>query len=175
LAAVDIAAEKGLRIPLVYNTSGYDKPETLELLKGVFDIYMPDFKFWNSKVAAQLCDAADYPEMAREAFKEMHRQVGDLVVDERGIAQRGLLVRHLVLPEGLAGTRGVMRFLATEISPDTYVNIMAQYTPCGRATQVTPLNRSITEKEYQEAVEMALEEGITRLDERKRTFVLRWF
>jgi len=175
LAAVDKAAEDGLRIPLVYNTSGYDRAETLAVLEGVFDIYMPDFKFWDPKVAGQFCDAADYPDVARDAFKEMHRQVGDLVLNERGIAQKGLLVRHLVLPEGLAGTREVMRFLATEISADTYVNVMAQYRPCGRAAQVPPLHRSITDNEYQEAIDMALQEGITRLDERKRAFVLKWF
>ncbi|MDY6953234.1 MAG: radical SAM protein, partial [Thermodesulfobacteriota bacterium] len=175
LEAVDRAAKDGLCIPLVYNTSGYDRVETLAALEGVFDIYMPDFKFWDPAVAGKLCDAPDYPEVAREALKEMHRQAGDLVLDQRGIAQRGLLVRHLVLPEGLAGTREVMRFLAAEISSDTYVNVMAQYRPCGRASQVPPLDRSITDNEYQEAVDMALQEGITRLDERKRAFVLKWF
>jgi len=104
----------------------------------------------------------------------MHRQVGDLVMDGQGVAQRGLLVRHLVLPEGLAGTRQVMRFLAREISPNTYVNIMAQYRPCGRASEVQALRRSITEEEHQEAIQMANKEGITRLDERKRTFLFRW-
>ena len=175
LVAVDKAAEDGLRIPLVYNTSGYDRAETLAVLEGVFDIYMPDFKFWDPKVARQFCDAPDYPEVAREALREMHRQVGDLVLDEQGVAQRGLLVRHLVLPEGRAGTRDVMRFLATEISTDTYVNIMAQYRPCGRAAQVPPLHRSITDDEYEEAIDMAVQEGMTRLDERKRAFVLQWF
>lgn len=174
LVALDRAIRLGLRVPLVYNTSGYDKSETLTILDGVFDIYMPDFKFWDTKVAEELCGAPDYPEVARTAFKEMHRQVGDLVIDEHGIAQRGLLVRHLVLPEGLAGTREVMRFLAREISPNSYVNVMAQYRPCGRASEVQALRRSITEEEHQEAVEMANQEGITRLDERKRAFVFRW-
>jgi putative pyruvate formate lyase activating enzyme len=136
---------------------------------------MPDFKFWDPRVAEKLCDAPDYPEVAREALKEMHRQVGDLVLDERGIAQRGLLIRHLVLPDGLAGTRDVMRFLAKEVSSNSYVNVMAQYRPCGRAAEVPSLRRSITDEEYQEALETARQEGITRLDDRKRVFALRWF
>ena len=174
LAALAKAIEAGLRVPLVYNTGGYDSSETLAILDGVFDIYMPDFKFWDTKVAEELSDAPDYPEVAREALKEMHRQVGDLVMDQQEIAQRGLLIRHLVLPEGLAGTRQVMRFLARKISPDTYVNIMAQYRPCGRASEVEALRRTITEEEHQEAIQMAHDEGITRLDERKRVFVLHW-
>jgi putative pyruvate formate lyase activating enzyme len=175
LAGVDKAADGGLRIPLVYNSSGFDKVETLAILEGVFDIYMPDFKFWDARVAEELCSAPDYPEVAREALKEMYRQVGDLVLDEHGIAQRGLLIRHLVLPEGLAGTRGVMRFLAKEISAKSYVNVMPQYRPCGRASEVPALRRALTDKEYKEAIEMAHHEGITRLDERKRVFMLRWF
>ena len=174
LAALDKAIEAGLRVPLVYNTGGYDRSETLAILDGVFDIYMPDFKFWDPKVAEELSDAPDYPEVAREALKEMHRQVGDLVMDQQGVAQRGLLIRHLVLPDGLAGTRQVMRFLAREVSPDSYVNIMAQYRPCGRASEVQALRRTITEEEHQEAIQMAHNEGITRLDERKRVFMLHW-
>jgi putative pyruvate formate lyase activating enzyme len=174
LAALDKAIEAGLRVPLVYNTGGYDRSETLAILDGVFDIYMPDFKYWDPKVAEELCDAPDYPEAARKALKEMHRQVGDLVMDGQGIAQRGLLIRHLVLPEGLAGTRQVMRFLAGEISPNSYVNIMAQYRPCGRASELQALRRSITEEEHQEAIQMANQEGITRLDERKRAFLFHW-
>ncbi|NVM56761.1 MAG: radical SAM protein [Desulfobacterales bacterium] len=174
LEAVVRAVELGLRVPLVYNTSGYDRFETLAMLEGVFDIYMPDFKFWDPKVAEQLSDAPDYPEVARKAFREMHRQVGDLVLNQQGIAQRGLLIRHLVLPDELAGTREVMRFLATEISANSYVNIMAQYRPCGRASEVPALRRGITDEEYQEAIEIARKEGITRLDERKRTFVFKW-
>ena len=174
LAALAKAIEAGLRVPLVYNTGGYDRSETLAILDGVFDIYMPDFKFWDPKVAEELSDAPDYPEVAREALKEMHRQVGDLVTDQQGIAQRGLLIRHLVLPEGLAGTRQVMSFLAKEISPNSYVNIMAQYRPCGRASEVQALRRAITKEEYEEAIQDARSEGITRLDERKRVFVLKW-
>ena len=136
---------------------------------------MPDFKFWDPKVADQLCDAPDYPAVARRAFREMHRQVGNLMLDEQGIAQRGLLVRHLVLPDGMAGTREVMEFLAKEISANTYVNIMAQYRPCGRAAEVPSLRRSISDEEYQQAIDLACQEGITRLDERKRVFALQWF
>ena len=117
LAALPLAIEGGLNVPLVYNTGGYDALETLRLLDGVVDIYMPDFKFWDPQVAKDLCQAEDYPEIARQAVKEMHRQVGDLVVDEDGVARRGLLVRHLVLPDGLAGTREIMEFLAREVSP----------------------------------------------------------
>ena len=174
-AAIDEAAKAGLRVPLVYNSSGYDKAATLGLLEGIFDIYMPDFKFWDPKVAQQLCDAPDYPEVARGAVREMHRQVGDLVLDGQGIAQRGVLIRHLVLPDGLAGTREVMRFLAEEISPNSYVNVMAQYRPCGHASNVPSLSKGISDQEYGDAIDLAQKEGITRLDERKRAFVLRWF
>ncbi|MDP2799225.1 MAG: radical SAM protein [Deltaproteobacteria bacterium] len=172
LEALYIAIEGGLSVPLVYNTGGYDSIETINLLDGIFDIYMPDFKYWDEEVAIRLSKAPGYPEIARQAIKEMHRQVGDLTVDSSGIAQRGLLVRHLVLPDGLAGTRDVMRFLAREISPNTYVNIMDQYRPCGEAYKYPPLDRRITAEEYREAITMAGEEGINRLDPRKRTFIL---
>jgi putative pyruvate formate lyase activating enzyme len=168
LSALEIAVKNGLSVPLVYNTGGYDKVETLELLDGVFDIYMPDFKFWDSDIAEKTCNAKDYPEIAQKALVEMHRQVGDLVIDENGIAQRGLLVRHLVLPNDLAGTREVMRFLARKISPDTYVNIMSQYRPCGRAAEIKDLTRSISDKEYQQATGAAKDAGITRLDRPRR-------
>ena len=173
IRSVSLAAEKGLRIPLVYNTSGYDRVETLRLLDGVIDIYMPDFKFWDPDVGQLTCNAPDYPQHARAALKEMHRQVGDLVLDENGIAQRGLLVRHLVLPENMAGTSDVMKFIAGHISANTYVNIMPQYRPCGTAHQVPGLDRSITTREYQAAIESARSQGITRLDQRRRVFVLR--
>lgn len=171
LSALEIAVEKGLSIPLVYNTGGYDKIETLQLLDGVFDIYMPDFKFWDSDIAEKTCNTADYSKIAQKGFVEMHRQVGDLEIDESGIAQRGLLVRHLVLPNDLAGTKKVMRFLAREISPDTYVNIMSQYRPCGRAAEIKNLTRSISDKEYRQAIGAAKGEGITRLDRPRRVFM----
>ena len=164
LEALKIAIEGGLRIPLVYNTSGYEKVETLRILEGVVDIYMPDFKYWDKDVAKRYSKAPDYPEVAREALKEMYRQVGDLKINKRGIAEQGLLVRHLVLPHGLAGTRNVMEFIANEISPNTYVNIMAQYRPCGKAHKDDYLNRRITSEEYQKAVQDALDVGLKRLD-----------
>jgi putative pyruvate formate lyase activating enzyme len=135
---------------------------------------MPDFKFWDSEVAERFCSAPDYPEKARAAVKEMHRQVGDLVLDEGGVAQRGLLIRHLVMPNGLASTREIMRFLAGDVSKNTYVNVMSQYRPCGEAHRFPELQRSLTPKEYRNAVNMALEEGIHRLDKRRLAFVFQW-
>lgn len=172
LAALPLAIEGGLSVPLVYNTGGYDAVETLKLLDGVIDIYMPDFKFWDPQVALEVCEAPDYPEIARRALKEMHRQVGDLTLDEDGVARRGLLVRHLVLPDGLAGTREVMEFLAREISPDTYVNVMGQYRPCGRAGDHPSLSKFLTGPEHTQAQIQAREAGLTRLDRREKLF--RW-
>ena len=173
LDAVEIAAERGLRIPLVYNTGGYDNVATLELLEDVIDIYMPDFKFWNPEVAATTCDAEDYPDVARKALVEMHRQVGDLVVDESGIARRGLLIRHLVLPERLAGTREIMKFIANNISPNSYVNIMTQYRPCGRAAEIKELSKFPSRVDFEEAIKAAIDEGISRLDRPRRVFIFR--
>ena len=167
LAALVLAIAGGLRIPLVYNTGGYDSLETLKLLDGLVDIYMPDLKFMDGEVAYKFCRARDYPQRAKEAIKEMHRQVGDLIINDKGLAERGLLIRHLVMPGGLAGTREAMRFLAQEISKNTYVNIMAQYRPCGEASKYPPLNRRITQAEYAEALAIAQEEGIHRLDRRR--------
>jgi putative pyruvate formate lyase activating enzyme len=174
LAALPLAVEGGLKIPLVYNTGGYDSLDTLRLLEGVFDIYMPDLKFMDGEVSHRYCQARDYPEKVRAAIREMHRQAGDLVLDHRFVAQRGLLVRHLVLPGGLAGTREAMRFLAREVSPDTYVNIMDQYRPCGEAADYPPLNRRINAKEYEEALNIAREEGIHRLDQRRGSRMIRF-
>jgi putative pyruvate formate lyase activating enzyme len=165
LKALPLAIEKGLTVPLVYNTGGYDAVETLELLDGIFDIYMPDLKYTRSDAAETFSKAGDYPEGVMAALKEMHRQTGDLQMDEDGIALRGLLVRHLVLPEGIAGTREAMRFLAKEISRNTYVNIMDQYHPCGDMIPPdSPLSRRITAREFREAVDIAREEGMIRLD-----------
>jgi len=172
LSAVSFAVENGLNVPLVYNTGGYDSAETLKLLEGVFDIYMPDFKFWSPEIAEAACKAKDYPEIARNALIEMHRQVGDLVLDEYGIAMRGLLIRHLVLPGGLAGTREIMKFIAKDISSNSYVNIMAQYRSCGRAAEIEGLSTRLTPKEFETAYQAAIEEGITRLDKPKRVFVI---
>lgn len=165
LSALEIAIDNGLKIPIVYNSGGYDDVNTLKLLDGVVDIYMPDFKFWDSVIADATCHAPDYPEVARQAVAEMHRQVGDLIINETGIAQRGLLIRHLVLPENLAGTRKIMKFIHNAVCPNTYVNIMAQYRPCGNAHNTPDLHRAITAEEYRQALQMAKEEGITRLDQ----------
>jgi putative pyruvate formate lyase activating enzyme len=172
LAALPLAIAGGLNVPLVYNSGGYEALETLRLLDGVIDIYMPDFKFWDPAVEAAVCATADYPEIARQAVKEMHRQVGDLALDADGVARRGLLVRHLVLPDGLAGTQEIMHFLATEISRDTYVNVMGQYRPCGRAAEHASLQKFLTAGEHEEAIRLAREAGLTRLDRREKLF--RW-
>jgi len=173
LVAVAIAAEKGLRVPLVYNTGGYDRVSTLRLLEGIIDIYMPDFKFWDRHVADEICQAPDYPAVARLAVKEMHRQVGDLVIDEAGIARRGLLVRHLVLPGGLSGTETVMAYIASDISENTYVNVMAQYRPCGRAHEVKALAAPLSRGAYRAAMQAAEKSGITRLDKLRRVFMFK--
>ncbi len=173
LSSVKLAAEKGLGLPLVYNCGGYDRVETLKLLDGIVDIYMPDFKFWDTDTARDTCDAPDYPEVARQALLEMHRQVGDLRIDEEsGLAYKGLLVRHLVLPGGLAGTAKVMQFLAETISRDTYVNVMSQYRPCGRAKALEALAVALDPIEYDQAVREAKAAGITRLDKPRRVFQL---
>ncbi len=164
LAALVLAVRKGLRLPLVYNTGGYDSPEALALLDGVVDIYMPDMKFADSEVAEPLLGVADYAEVNRAAVREMHRQVGDLVLDDRGIALRGLLVRHLVLPENLAGSDRVLSFIAEQLSRNTYLNLMDQYRPCYRADRYPPLDRSPSRAEYRRAVRWAKAAGLQRLD-----------
>jgi len=163
LSALSMAIDGGLSVPLVYNSSGYDSVETLRLLDGVIDIYMPDFKFWDPGVAERTCKAPDYPEVARQALKEMHRQVGDLQLDACGIARRGIILRHLVMPEGMAGTAEVMTFVARELSADTYVNLMDQYRPCGDAHQIRELSRRVTAAEYSEARQATVAAGIRRL------------
>jgi putative pyruvate formate lyase activating enzyme len=172
IAALPKAIDKGLNVPLVYNSSGYDTVDTLKLLDSVFDIYMPDFKFWDGESAKRYAKAPDYPEKARAALKEMHRQVGDLELDEDGIAARGLLVRHLVMPGAIEETREIMSFLANEISRQTYVNVMDQYRPCGRAKQFPPIDRRPTHEEFQDAMDAARQAGLTRLDERDWVRVL---
>jgi putative pyruvate formate lyase activating enzyme len=173
LVALLIAAEAGLRLPLVYNTGGYDSLETLELLDGVVDIYMPDMKYADADVARRFSRVTNYPAVNQAAVKEMHRQVGDLAMDDRGVARRGLLVRHLVLPAGKAGTAEVVRFLRDEISANAYINVMAQYRPCYRAHSLPPLDRRITGDEYVEAMRLAEEAGL-RLDERRSRLMWMW-
>ena len=164
LQALIIATENGLTIPLVYNSGGYDHVSTLKQLDGIIDIYMPDFKFWDPGIARETCLAEDYPEVAKSAIAEMHRQTGPLFINPSGLAERGLLVRHLVMPEGTAGTKEVINYLAKEISDDTYVNIMPQYRPCGRAWETPTLRRSLQMHEFRDAIDVALKAGITRLD-----------
>ncbi|MGB2907289.1 MAG: radical SAM protein [Candidatus Aminicenantaceae bacterium] len=163
--ALTLAVPMGLKIPIVYNTSGYEKLEVLEYLDGVVDIYLPDFKYWDSAMAGKFSsEAYNYPHYARLAFKEMFRQVGDLVVDGKGVAQRGLMVRHLVLPNRAAGTREVLRFIAEELSRTTYVNIMRQYRPEHRAREHKEIDRRLTGAEYAEALAWAREFGLANLD-----------
>ncbi len=175
LDALLLAIKGGLNVPLVYNSGGYDSVDTLRLLEGIIDIYMPDFKFTDPEVAHTLCKARDYPDVAKAALREMHRQVGDLVLCKNEIAQRGLLVRHLVMPEGKAGTEEALRFISEEISSNTYVNIMDQYRPCGMANKNRSINRTINQEEYEEAIKLAREMGLTRLDRRERIRILRPF
>lgn len=163
LSAVRWAAGQGLNIPLVYNTGGYDSIETISLLDGVIDIYMPDMKYGEAESAREFSMAPDYPEVNFAAVKEMHRQVGDLVIDENGLALRGLLVRHLVLPEKAAGTEKVMKFIAEEISRGTYVNIMDQYRPYYKAAGHPVLGRRVTFREYRAALKTASKAGLTRV------------
>jgi putative pyruvate formate lyase activating enzyme len=165
--ALPLAVDAGLRVPLVYNTGGYDAPETLRLLEGVFDIYMPDYKFTRADVAEELAGAEDYPVRVRQALVEMHRQVGDLSVDEEGLATRGLLIRHLVLPHGLAGSEEAFRWVACRISRNTYLNVMDQYRPCHNASSNNLISRRTTQDEMHAAFRAARKQGLTRLDKRR--------
>ncbi len=163
IEAVYLAARQGLHLPLVYNTGGYDSPEALKLLDGIIDIYMPDLKYGDEATALKYSKAPNYVQVNQQAVKEMHRQVGDLVIAADGLAVRGLLVRHLVLPNNLAGTERVLSFLVGEISRHTYLNLMAQYYPCYRADQYPPLDRPLTSREYQQARQLADKYGCQRL------------
>jgi putative pyruvate formate lyase activating enzyme len=181
LAALPLAIEKGLSVPLVYNSNAYDSVKTLKLLNGIIDIYMPDVKYADDEVAIKYSavpcstryslsksNRMGYFEIMRDTVKEMHRQVGDLQVNQDGLAVRGLLIRHLVLPVGLAGTQKIMEFLAKEISPNTFVNIMDQYRPCWKALQYPPLDRLISFEEYYQARDLAKKAGL------KRTYPFNW-
>jgi len=169
LEAVAMAVEGGLTIPIVYNTSAYDAMESLELMDGIVDIYMPDFKYWSPELSARYLKAEDYPDAARAALEEMHRQVGPLRIDANGLATRGVLIRHLVMPGGLDETRAILGWVARELGTDTYINLMNQYRPAGRvcADAYPELNRRVTSGEFETAVEMALDLGLTRLDDRR--------
>ena len=173
LAALVRAVEGGLRIPLVYNSSGYDSAPALDLLAGAVDIYLPDCKFWLPETAARYAGAPDYPDCARRAIQRMHRQVGDLDIGPDGLARRGLLVRHLLMPGLGAETAAIFRFLATEISPRTYVNLMAQYHPCGEAERYPELCRGVSGAEYRQALACARSLGLNRLDQPDLASLLR--
>ena len=162
VASLPEAIDVGLEIPLVFNCGGYESLEAIRLLQGIIDIYMPDVKYADGRVAKKYSNSPDYPEVVKEVLLEMYRQVGDLKINQDGIAERGLLIRHLVMPEGLAGTQNLMEFIATDISKDSYVNIMAQYRPMYRAYEFPELNRKITVQEYQKAITIARSAGLHR-------------
>lgn len=166
LLAVVYAADMGLRLPLVYNTGGYDSISTLQMLDGIVDIYMPDMKYNKAEIGEKYSGIPQYPRINQQAVLEMHRQVGDLKMNPKGIAERGLLVRHLVLPGNLAGSKGILEFLAEKVSLDTYINIMDQYRPAYQAFRHPELNRRITQVEYQEVLDLAKSLGLERLDQR---------
>jgi len=160
LEAVILARQKGLSVPMVYNCGGYEGMETLDLMEGVVDIYMPDMKYSNSKAAERFSSAPNYFEISKKAVKEMHRQVGDLKI-EKGIAIKGLLIRHLVLPDNLAGSEAIFDFIVEELSPHTYVNIMAQYYPCHMAFRFPEISRRITHREYIDTLKLAKKKGLS--------------
>lgn len=164
LHSISIAKGLGLTVPIVYNCGGYESLESLKIFDGIIDIYMPDFKYSDPEMGLKYSKAEDYPHVVKTAVKEMHRQVGDLVLNESGIAKKGLLIRHLVLPNNIAGTEEFVKFVAENISKDTYVNIMDQYRPCYKAYDYPELNRRTTNKEYKEAIKTALAAGLNRLD-----------
>jgi len=165
LEALVIAAREGLRLPIVYNTGGYDSIDVIRALDGVIDIYMPDVKFLSADAAKRLCDAEDYPEVIRAVLREMHRQVGDLAISDDGLAVRGLLVRHLVMPDMLDDTGAIMELIAREISEDTYVNVMRQYRPEHRSAELSGLDEPLSREEWRAAVALARRAGLHRLDE----------
>jgi len=168
LEALLFAIEQGLRLPLVYNTGGYDSLQSIQLMDGIVDVYMPDFKLWNTETARRYLKTPNYSAAARRAIVEMHRQVGPLVFDEDGLALHGVLIRHLVMPGLLEETREILEWIAQELGPDTYVNLMDQYYPAGKVgeAEYSEINRRISSKEYESALESALAVGLRRLDHR---------
>ena len=169
LEALPLAVQLGLRLPLVYNTGAYDSMDSMRVMDGIVDIYMPDFKYWSPELSKKYLKAKDYPEAAQRVIREMHRQVGDLVVDENGLAKRGVLIRHLVMPDSDSDARQIMHFLNHEVSPHTYVNIMSQYRPAGKvnANKYPELNRKIFSEEVGRVYKIAREEGLYRFDKRR--------
>jgi putative pyruvate formate lyase activating enzyme len=170
LESLPYAIEGGLRLPFVYNTSGYDSLHSLALMDGIVDIYMPDFKYWDTHLAAKILGAKDYPEVVRAAIREMHRQVGDLVVEE-GLARRGVLVRHLVMPDSVEDSAKIFQWLASDLSPNTYINVMDQYHPDGRVLRepqkFPSLTRILRQGEHEAALEAARVAGLRRIDVRR--------
>lgn len=171
IESLPFAIEKNLNIPIVYNTSSYDGPDSLKLMDGIVDIYMPDFKFWSEENSLKYLKAKDYPQVAKESIKQMHLQTGDLIIDENGVAQRGVLVRYLVMPNHLDETKQIMNFLAG-ISKNMYVNIMDQYRPCWYANKYPKINRPITSQEYRVAFEYAQKSGLNRFDKKFRKVIM---
>lgn len=168
LKAVRLAHLQGLRLPLVYNTSGYERPEMIRLLDGLVDIYLPDFKFWDSEHAAKFTGGDDYPEMVRQSIVEMNRQVGLLQMDWTGVARRGVILRHLVMPNRVAGTQAMLQWVSENLPLSTYINIMPQYRVAYKAFEYPAIARGITMWEFQEAIEWAYEVGLTNMDQRSR-------
>jgi putative pyruvate formate lyase activating enzyme len=173
LEALPLAVDAGLRLPTVYNTSAYDSPESLELMEGVVDVYMPDFKLWTPELTRRYLAKRDYAEVARHSVREMQRQVGNLMLDENGMARRGLIIRHLVMPGLLDETEAILRFIATELGTGTYVNLMAQYYPAGRTSEFPEIDRHLYREEFERALELADELGLRRLDQRSRAGLTR--
>jgi putative pyruvate formate lyase activating enzyme len=171
IESLEIAIELGLRLPLVYNTGGYDRVETLRLLDGIIDIYMPDMKYSNEKTARELSGIEDYPMINQAAVSEMHRQVGDLQIDENGVAVRGLLIRHLILPGGLSGSDQIFSFISHDLSKNSYVNIMDQYRPCYKAAGHKQLDTAISDEELRHVMELASEYGLERLDKKYTSII----
>ena len=163
-----VAIDRGLTLTIVYNTSAYDALESLSLMEDIVDIYMPDFKYWSRDSSKRYMQAEDYPDAARDAIKAMHEQVGPLTFDDQGLATRGVLIRHLVMPGGLAETSEILRWIASELGPDTYVNLMDQYYPAGKVggERFPEINRRLTSAEFREAQTIARDLGLRRLDER---------
>ena len=169
LEAIALAIDRGLHLPIVYNTSAYDSLESIELMNGIVDIYMPDFKYWSTERSTKYLKAGNYPDAARTAIREMHKQVGPLRMDNTGLATRGLLIRHLVMPGALEETRSILEWIVNELGPNTYVNLMNQYYPAGRVhgDRYPELNRRLRADEFHQAVRMAREIGLSRLDVRR--------
>jgi putative pyruvate formate lyase activating enzyme len=176
LESIAVAVEQGLALPIVYNTSAYDALESIEFLEGIVDIYMPDFKYWSSERSRKYLKAENYPESARTAIRAMHEQVGSLVIDADGLAGRGVLIRHLMMPGVLDETRAILEWIAAELGPDTYVNLMDQYRPAGKVSgeKFAEIDRAVSSAEFREARRIAADLGLRRLDERRPSARLPW-